>query len=127
MPRRPATEATKVSVARPGQKTKRELGTLDPGFPLAPNEKVRVITGNPKSSRITDPQKILGCGVACGGGLSQEIDGQRRIRGRAPPLQVALGKRHGGGSVTGAHRPVEPGEGRALVHRSRLAVQMHPP
>jgi hypothetical protein len=41
------TKNCTVSVARPGQKKRRDLGTLDPGFALNPNEKVRLITGNP--------------------------------------------------------------------------------
>ncbi len=41
------TKNCTVCVARPGQKTRRDLGTLDPGFPLGPKERVRVITGNP--------------------------------------------------------------------------------
>jgi hypothetical protein len=41
------TKNCTVGVSRPGQKKRRDLGTLDPGFALAPNDKVRVITGNP--------------------------------------------------------------------------------
>ncbi len=36
-----------LSVRRKGQKKKRNLGTIDPGFVLAPGEKMRVLTGNP--------------------------------------------------------------------------------
>lgn len=36
-----------LSVRRKGQKKKKDLGTIDPGFILAPGEEVRVLTGNP--------------------------------------------------------------------------------
>jgi len=36
-----------LSAARKGSKKRRDLGTLDPGFKMAPGEQVRVITGNP--------------------------------------------------------------------------------
>jgi len=35
-----------VSVSPPGSKKRRELSTMDPGFVIAPGEKVRVLTGN---------------------------------------------------------------------------------
>jgi hypothetical protein len=41
------TKNCSVGVSRPGQKKRREFGTLDPGFPLLPGEKVRIVTGNP--------------------------------------------------------------------------------
>jgi len=42
-----STKNCTLSVTRRGSKKKVELGTLDPGFTLAPGERVRVITGNP--------------------------------------------------------------------------------
>lgn len=36
-----------VEVSRKGSKKTRALGTMDPGFSMAPGETVRVITGNP--------------------------------------------------------------------------------
>ena len=42
-----ATKNCTLSVTRRGQKKKVELGTLDPGFTIAPGERVRVISGNP--------------------------------------------------------------------------------
>ena len=42
-----STRNCTLSVARKGSKKKRDLGTMDPGFKIAPGERVRVITGNP--------------------------------------------------------------------------------
>lgn len=42
-----STRNCTLSVARKGSKKKRELGSMDPGFKLAPGERMRVITGNP--------------------------------------------------------------------------------
>lgn len=42
-----STKNCTLAVTRKNSKKKTELGTLDPGFPLAPGERVRVITGNP--------------------------------------------------------------------------------
>jgi len=42
-----STKNCTLSVTRRGGKKRIELGTLDPGFMLAPGEKVRVLTGNP--------------------------------------------------------------------------------
>jgi hypothetical protein len=36
-----------LSVRRKGQKRKKDLGTIDPGFVLAPGARTRVLTGNP--------------------------------------------------------------------------------
>jgi len=41
------TKNCSVGMSRPGQHKRRELGTLEPGFQIAPGQKVRVITGNP--------------------------------------------------------------------------------
>jgi hypothetical protein len=42
-----STKNCTLSVSRSGAKKKIELGTLDPGFTIAPGERVRVISGNP--------------------------------------------------------------------------------
>lgn len=42
-----STKNCTLSITRRGGKKRVELGTLDPGFILAPGERVRVITGNP--------------------------------------------------------------------------------
>jgi hypothetical protein len=42
-----STKNCTLSVTRRGGKKRIELGTLDPGFMLAPGERARVITGNP--------------------------------------------------------------------------------
>lgn len=42
-----STKNCALSVTRKNSKKKTELGTLDPGFTLAPGDKVRVVTGNP--------------------------------------------------------------------------------
>jgi len=42
-----STRNCTLSVARKGSKKKRDLGSMDPGFKIAPGERVRVITGNP--------------------------------------------------------------------------------
>jgi hypothetical protein len=42
-----STKNCTLSVTRSGGKKKIELGTLDPGFTIAPGERVRVISGNP--------------------------------------------------------------------------------
>ena len=42
-----STKNCSLSVSRKGMKKRIELGTLDPGFTLAPGERVRVVTGNP--------------------------------------------------------------------------------
>jgi len=42
-----STKNCTLSVTRRGGKKKVELGTLDPGFTIAPGERVRVISGNP--------------------------------------------------------------------------------
>ena len=41
------TKNCTLAVSRKGSKKRFELGTLDPGFTIAPGERVRVITGNP--------------------------------------------------------------------------------
>ncbi len=41
------TRGCTVEVSRKGSKKTRALGTMDPGFSMAPGESVRVITGNP--------------------------------------------------------------------------------
>jgi hypothetical protein len=42
-----STKNCTLSVTRRGGKKKVELGTLDPGFTIAPGERVRVVSGNP--------------------------------------------------------------------------------
>jgi hypothetical protein len=42
-----STKNCTLGVTRRGGKKRVELGTLDPGFMLAPGERVRVITGSP--------------------------------------------------------------------------------
>ena len=42
-----STKNCTLSVTRRGGKKKTELGTLDPGFTIAPGERVRVVSGNP--------------------------------------------------------------------------------
>jgi hypothetical protein len=45
-----------LTVARRGQDRPRPVGTLDPGFILKPNEKIRLVTGTPsKKSQGTPP------------------------------------------------------------------------
>ena len=41
------TKNCTLSVTRKGGKKRIELGSMDPGFTIAPGERVRVITGNP--------------------------------------------------------------------------------
>jgi hypothetical protein len=41
------TKNCTVSVSRGNSKKRKELGTIDPGFTIAPGEKVRLVTGNP--------------------------------------------------------------------------------
>jgi hypothetical protein len=41
------TKNCTLAVSRKGSKKRFELGTLDPGFTIAPGERVRVLTGNP--------------------------------------------------------------------------------
>jgi hypothetical protein len=52
-----STGGCSLSTGRaPSNKPLRQIGTLDPGFTIAPNEKVRVITGNPgKKAHGTPP------------------------------------------------------------------------
>lgn len=52
-----STRNCTLSVARKGSKKKRDLGTMDPGFKLAPGECVRVITGNPGRKAHGKPPK----------------------------------------------------------------------
>jgi hypothetical protein len=42
-----STRNCTLSVSRRGSKKRTDLGTLDPGFVLAPGERVRVVTGHP--------------------------------------------------------------------------------
>ena len=42
-----STKHCTLSISRKNSKKRKELGTLDPGFTIAPGERVRVITGNP--------------------------------------------------------------------------------
>ena len=42
-----STRNCTLSVSRKGSKKKTELGTIDPGFAMAPGSRARVITGNP--------------------------------------------------------------------------------
>ena len=41
------TKNCTLSVSRRGSKKRVELGSIDPGFTIAPGERVRVVTGNP--------------------------------------------------------------------------------
>lgn len=41
------TRNCQLMVRRKGQRKSRSLGTIDPGFTLAPGERMRVLTGNP--------------------------------------------------------------------------------
>jgi hypothetical protein len=41
------TKNCTVSISRGNSKKRRELGTIDPGFTIAPGERVRIVTGNP--------------------------------------------------------------------------------
>jgi hypothetical protein len=41
------TKNCTVSTSRGNSKKRKELGTIDPGFTIAPGERVRVVTGNP--------------------------------------------------------------------------------
>ncbi len=41
------TKNCTLAVSRKGSKKGFELGSIDPGFPIAPGERVRVVTGNP--------------------------------------------------------------------------------
>lgn len=42
-----STQNCTLSVSRKGSKKRKQLGTLDPGFSVAPGERVRILTGNP--------------------------------------------------------------------------------
>ena len=42
-----STRNCMLAVSRKGHKKKKELGTIDPGFTIAPGERVRIVTGNP--------------------------------------------------------------------------------
>ena len=41
------TKNCTLAVSRKGSKKRFELGSMDPGFTIAPGERVRVVTGNP--------------------------------------------------------------------------------
>lgn len=41
------TKNCTLAVSRKGSKKRFELGSIDPGFTIAPGERVRVVTGNP--------------------------------------------------------------------------------
>ena len=41
------TKNCTLAVSRKGSKKRFELGSMDPGFTIAPGERVRVLTGNP--------------------------------------------------------------------------------
>jgi len=43
------TRGCGMSVGRRGHKRRSELGIIDPGFVLAPGERVRMLTGNPST------------------------------------------------------------------------------
>lgn len=42
-----STKNCTLSITRRGSKKRIELGTLDPGFTIAPGERVRLVTGSP--------------------------------------------------------------------------------
>ncbi|MEZ4401477.1 MAG: hypothetical protein R3B06_15740 [Kofleriaceae bacterium] len=50
------TRGCGMSVGRRGQKKRRELGIIDPGFVLKPGDKVRMLTGSPGASDGTPPE-----------------------------------------------------------------------
>jgi hypothetical protein len=71
------TKNCTLAVSRKGSKKRFELGTLDPGFTIAPGERVRVVTGNPgKKAHGAMPEEkglknyslFLGQPVVRGGG-----------------------------------------------------------
>lgn len=49
------TRGCGMSVGRRGKKSRSELGIIDPGFVLAPGEKVRMLTGSPGKKAEGDP------------------------------------------------------------------------
>ena len=49
------TRGCGMSVSRRGQKHRSQLGIIDPGFVLAPGERVRMLTGNPSTKAHGEP------------------------------------------------------------------------
>ena len=49
------TRGCGMSVGRRGKKSRSELGIIDPGFVLAPGEKVRMLTGRPGNATDGEP------------------------------------------------------------------------
>lgn len=49
------TRGCGMSVGRRGKKSRSELGIIDPGFVLAPGDKVRMLTGRPGNTSDGDP------------------------------------------------------------------------
>jgi len=49
------TRGCGMTVSRRGEKKRSELGIIDPGFVLAPGEKVRMCTGNPGTKAHGEP------------------------------------------------------------------------
>ena len=54
-----STTGCSVSIGR-GKGRPKPIGTIDPGFTLAPNERVRVITGNPGKKVHGEPPVVEG-------------------------------------------------------------------
>ena len=54
-----STAGCAIGVAR-GSGRLRGIGTLDPGFTIAPGEKVRVVTGNPSKKQHGKPPEVEG-------------------------------------------------------------------
>ncbi|GAB4570316.1 MAG: hypothetical protein Tsb0020_24990 [Haliangiales bacterium] len=50
-----STRNCTLSVSRRGQRKKKALGTIDPGFVLGPGERIRVLTGHPGRKAHGEP------------------------------------------------------------------------
>ena len=82
-----STKNCTLSVGRKGAKKRVELGTLDPGFVLAPGEKMRVVTGS-------QGKKVHGMPPEDGTGNYNLFLGEQVLRGGAGTVLVFALRSH---------------------------------
>lgn len=111
-----------LSISRPGHRKRTELGTIDPGFVLAPGEKKRVITGNPgrKSHGEMPPEDdtLQNYSLFLNDTVLREPGTTLTLALRTLPICKAVFDPEEEGNV-GVKKPAAPGEDSSRKKRSR--------
>lgn len=87
-----STRNCTLSVSAKGSKRKKELGTIDPGFTIAPGEKMRIITGNPgrkAHGKLPDEKDVKNYSLFLGGSILMGPGSVLHFSLRSHPLAKA--------------------------------------